>query len=77
MPQNSGTALTRQQRDEVRDDLLESMDWFDKRRNGLSEQLEAEFRAAVSVVRDRPYSFAADPSGYRPCRLQRFTAVLY
>jgi len=63
--------------DEVRDDLLVSIAWFDKRRDGLGDQLEAEFYEAVSVVQDRPYSFAADHTGYRPCRLRRFTAVLY
>ena len=41
------------------------------------DELEAEFYAAVSVVQRRPYSFAADHTGYRPCRLRRFTAVLY
>lgn len=63
--------------DEVRDDLLSSMAWFDERRDGLGDELEAEFYAAVSVVQRRPYSFAADHTGYRPCRLRRFTAVLY
>lgn len=62
---------------EVRDDLLSSMAWFDERRNGLGDDLEAEFFAAVSVVQDRPLSFAADHTGYRACRLLRFTAVLY
>ena len=41
------------------------MAWIDKRRDGLGDQLEAEFYAAVSVVQDRPYSFAADHTGYR------------
>ena len=63
--------------DELRDDLLMSMAWLDERRDGLGDELEAEFYAAVSVVQDRPFSFAADDTGYRPCRLRRFTAVLY
>lgn len=63
--------------DEVRDDLLSSMAWFDDRQAGLGDELESEFYAAVSVVKNRPYSFAADHTGYRPCRLRRFTAVLY
>lgn len=62
---------------EVRDDLLSSMEWFDQRRDGLGEELEIEFYSAVAVVRERPLSFAADQTGYRPCRLKRFTAVLY
>jgi hypothetical protein len=63
--------------DEIRDDLLVSMAWMDERRVGLGDELESEFYAAVSVVQDRPHSFAADHTGYRPCRLRRFTAVLY
>lgn len=60
--------------EEVRDDLLISMVWLDKRRDGLGDELEIEFHAAVSVVQERPLSFAADHPGYRPCRLRRFTA---
>ena len=63
--------------DEVRDDLLSSMAWFDDRQNGLGQQLEVEFYTTVAVIRDRPYTFAPDHTGYRPCRLRRFTAVLY
>jgi hypothetical protein len=63
--------------EEIRDDLLVSMAWMDERRDGLGDELETEFYAAVSVVQDRPLSFAADHTGYRPCRLRRFTAVLY
>jgi hypothetical protein len=63
--------------DEVRDDLLISMAWLDERRDGLGDELETEFYSAVSVVQDRPYSFSADHTGYRACRLRRFTAVLY
>jgi hypothetical protein len=35
---------------EVRDDLLISMAWLDERCDGLGDQLEAEFYAAVSVM---------------------------
>jgi hypothetical protein len=62
---------------EVRDDLLVSMAWLDERRDGLGDELEAEFYAAVLIVERRPLSFAVDHTGYRPCRLRRFTAVLY
>ena len=63
--------------DEIRDDLLLSMAWMDERREGLGDELETEFYGAVSIVQKRPHSFAADHTGYRPCRLRRFTAVLY
>ena len=61
----------------VRDDLLVSMAWLDERCEGLGDQLESEFYTAVSVVQERPFSFASDHTGYRPCRLRRFSAVLY
>jgi hypothetical protein len=63
--------------DELRNDLLTGMEWLDERRSGLGDELESEFFASISVVRDRPHSFAADENGYRPCRLKRFNAVLY
>jgi len=63
--------------DEIRDDLLFSMGWMDECRQGLGDELETEFYSAVSIVRQRPFSFATDHTGYRPCRLRRFTAVLY
>lgn len=62
---------------EIRDDLLSAMDWFDRRRAGLGEELESEFYTAVARVCEWPQAFAPDRTGYRPCRLKRFTAVLY
>lgn len=32
---------------------------------------------ALERVKTNPEMFAADHAGYRPCRLKRFTAVLY
>jgi hypothetical protein len=63
--------------DEVFDDLQPSVAWLNSRRSGLGFELEEEFYASVAVVRGRPYSYAADPTGLRACRLRRFTAVLY
>ena len=63
--------------DEIRDDLVASMDWYDEIRDGLGEEFENEFYAAVSTVCDRPESIGVDRTGYRSYRLRRFTAVLY
>ena len=58
-------------------DLLRGIDWFDRISIGLGEMFEAEFYRALERVKVNPELFAADHTGYRPCRLNRFTAVLY
>jgi len=58
-------------------DLLRGIDWFDCISIGLGEEFEAEFYIALERVKENPELFAPDHTGYRPCRLRRFTAVLY
>lgn len=58
-------------------DLLRGIDWFDRISTGLGEMFESEFYRALERVKANPELFAADHTGYRPCRLKRFTAVLY
>lgn len=58
-------------------DLLRGIDWFDRISTGLGETIEAEFYRALERVKANLELFAADHTGYRPCRLKRFTAVLY
>lgn len=58
-------------------DLLRGIDWFDRIATGLGDAFEAEFYHALERVKANPELFAADHTGYRPCRLKRFTAVLY
>lgn len=58
-------------------DLLRGINWFDRISTGLGEAFEAEFYHALERVKVNPELFAADHTGYRPCRLKRFTAVLY
>ena len=58
-------------------DLLRGIDWFDRISIGLGEMFEAEFFYALERIKANPELFAADQTGYRPCRLKRFTAVLY
>jgi hypothetical protein len=59
------------------DDLLRGIVWFDRISIGLGEKFEAEFYLALERVKENPEMFAADHTGYRSCRLKRFTAVLY
>ena len=58
-------------------DLLRGIDWFDRISTGLGEMFEAEFYRALERIKANPELFAADNTSYRPCRLKRFTAVLY
>lgn len=62
---------------EVFDDLLNSMNWFDARKDGLGGELEHEFYKAVARIRENPLHFAADEFSNRPCRLKKFGAVVY
>ena len=58
-------------------DLLRVIDWFDRISRGLGDQFEQEFFAALGRVKSDPELFAPDHTGFRPCPLKRFTAVLY
>ena len=62
---------------ETEAELLRGMDWFDKISFGLGDQFESEFFNALAPIKQDPYLFAADHTGYRSCRLKRFAAVLY
>ncbi len=62
---------------ETRSDLLAGIEWFDSLRSGLGDDFEIEFYSALERVKSGPLLFAADATGYRACRLKRFTAVLY
>ncbi|QDS89621.1 hypothetical protein EC9_38210 [Rosistilla ulvae] len=58
-------------------DLLRGIEWFDKISLGLGDQFELEFFRALERVKKAPNLFPPNQTGYRPCRLKRFTAVLY
>ncbi len=58
-------------------DLLNSIDWFNSISAGLGDQFETEYYTALQRVKDSPKQFSAGDTGYRPCRLKRFTAVIY
>lgn len=62
---------------ETQEDLLRGMEWFDRIAFGLGDQFESEFFSALERIKQDPNLFAANDAGYRPCRLKRFTAVLY
>jgi len=63
--------------DEVFDDIASTVEWLDERREGLGLEFESAFFSAVRTARSRPESFATDKTGYRPVRLEKFSAVMY
>lgn len=62
---------------ETEADLLRGIEWFDRISLGLGDQFEYEFFDALDRIKREPDLFAANHTGYRPCRLKRFTAVIY
>jgi len=58
-------------------DLLCGIEWFDRISLGLGDQFEPEFFNALERIKQDPDLFAANHTGYRPCRLKRCAAVLY
>ena len=64
-------------RPEVEHDLRSGRDWYDSKIPGLGDEFIDEFWAAIERIVDRPLSFAASPSGLRPCRLRRFSYLIH
>ena len=62
---------------ETEADLLRGIRWFDRIALGLGDQFESEFYHALERIKQDPNLFAANHTGYRPCKLKRFTSVLY
>jgi hypothetical protein len=58
-------------------DLLRSIAWFERMSPGLGDRFELEFYNALNRIMDNPYLFPANQTGFRPCRLKRFTSVVY
>lgn len=58
-------------------DLLRGIEWFESIASGLGEEFELEFYEALDRVKANPEHFSPNHTGFRPCRLNRFTAVLY
>lgn len=58
-------------------DLLRGIRWFDRIALGLGDQFQIEFYDALERVKQNPDLFAPNHTGFHPCRLKRFTAVLY
>ena len=61
---------------EVYDDISSTVEWLEERRDGLGLEFESAFFSAVQTARSRPESFATDGTGYRPVRLEKFSAVM-
>jgi len=62
---------------ETESDLLRGVEWFDRIASGLGDQFELEFFNALDRIKQGADLFSANHTGYRPCRLKRFTAVIY
>ena len=58
-------------------DFQSAFNWFEGLKAGLGSAFESEFFAALERVKSNPELFAETASGYRACRLKRFSAVLY
>jgi hypothetical protein len=58
-------------------DLLEGIEWFESISEGLGDQFEFEFFKCVDRIKNGPLNFTQNESGFRACRLKRFTAVVY
>lgn len=59
------------------DDFQSAFNWFEGLKVGLGSEFEAEFFSALERVKSNPELFAESTTGYRACRLKRFSAVLY
>lgn len=62
--------------DDTKLDLLRGIEWFERISPGLGDQFESEFYNGLERIKANPELFATDHTGYRPCPLKRFTAVL-
>jgi hypothetical protein len=58
-------------------DLLRGVAWFDQISPGLGDDFEQDFYTALDRIKSNPQHFATDHTGFHPCPLKRFTAVLY
>lgn len=62
---------------ETEADLRRGITWFDRISLGLGDHFQSEFYNSLERIKQAPDHFAANHTGYRPCRLKRFNAVLY
>jgi len=59
-------------RPQARDELLQALDWYDKRLPGLGAQFARTVDAAVGAVTQFPEGFPKAYSDFRQCVLRRF-----
>ena len=64
-------------RPEIESDLRDGIDWYDSKLQGLGQQFLEDFRNVVDRVIENPLQFATASHGLRPCRLKRFSYVVY
>ncbi|MCA9107987.1 MAG: hypothetical protein KDA83_21435 [Planctomycetales bacterium] len=56
--------------------MLRGIDWFERIAVGLGSQFETEFFNALERIKHDPDLFPVNHTGYRACRLKRFTGVI-
>jgi len=61
----------------AKSDLLDGIDWLEDISKGLGDRFQDEFFNCLKRIENAPNHFAENNSGYRACRLKRFTAVTY
>ena len=64
-------------RPEIESDLRDGEDWYESKLQGLGHQFLEEYWRVVDRVVENPLQFAIAPNGLRPCRLKRFSYIVY
>jgi hypothetical protein len=63
--------------DEVYHDLRSARDWYAQKRDGLGDEFLDLFYTTVRGLPEITLHCSIDPTGYRPKRMPRFSAVIY
>ena len=64
-------------RPEVEDDIAEAFDFYEDKCTGLGSEFVQEYRRALDILVDRPFSIAIAQHNYRPCQLKRFPYLIH
>lgn len=64
-------------RPEVAEDIRETAEWYDQKREGLGDDFQTQFWLAMDAITERPLTFAKTSAGTRVSRLSRFPYVIH
>ena len=64
-------------RPDVEDDVVNAVNWYHDKRDGLGVEFLHEYLAAIQRIRDNQLLFAVASNGFRPCRLKRFAYIVH